>query len=74
MVPSSTLCRTQESLHLRRAEETQLENVRLIATSAALAWGKEAVTAEWREGRRLRASAEEDRIEKTRIPESDPLS
>lgn len=62
MVPSSTLCRTQESLHLRRAADTLLENVRIVATNAAIAWGREADAAEQRERRhekaRLRAAAE----------------
>jgi hypothetical protein len=51
MVPSSALCRSQESLHLRRAANTQLDNVRAVAVDAAAAWGKEAVAAERREGR-----------------------
>ncbi len=55
MVPSSALCRAQEGLHLRKAADTALENVRLVATNAAAAWGKEAVAAECREARQLRA-------------------
>ncbi len=51
MVPSSTLCRAQESLHRRRAADTPLENVRIVATNAAVAWGHEAVAAERRERR-----------------------
>ena len=52
MVPSSVLCRTQEILHRRRAADTLLENVRVIATTAAVAWGHEAVAAERRERRK----------------------
>jgi len=55
MVPSAALCRAQESLHRRRAADTSLENVRLVATSAAAAWAKEAASAESREARHLRA-------------------
>lgn len=60
MVPSSALCRAQESLHLRRATDTQLDNVRLVATEAAAAWAKEAVAAERREGRKVQASVAPD--------------
>ena len=41
MIPSSTLCRTQEDLHRRRAADTSLENVRLVANNAAAAWAKD---------------------------------
>jgi hypothetical protein len=51
MVPSSTLCRTQERIHLRHAADTPLENVRIVATNAAVAWGREADAAEQRERR-----------------------
>ena len=54
MIPSSALCRAQEDLHLRRAASTTLENVRLVSTSAATAWAKEAMAAEAREARQLR--------------------
>jgi len=53
LVQSSEFCRAQESVQRRRAAETPLENVRLIATGAAAAWAKEAVSAESREARRL---------------------
>lgn len=39
MVPSSILCRAQESLHRRRAADTLLENVRIVAINAAVALG-----------------------------------
>jgi len=51
LIPSSVLCRAQESLHRRRAADTLLENVRIVATSAAVAWGHEAAAAERRERR-----------------------
>jgi hypothetical protein len=54
MIPSSVLCRTQEDLHRRRAADTSLENVRLVANNAAAAWAKEAIAAEHRERRQTR--------------------
>ncbi len=51
---SSALCRKQEAHHLDRAAGAQLENVRIIAASAAAAWALEALTAERREERALR--------------------
>lgn len=51
MYPSATLCRSQEAYHRDRAAGTQLENVRVIATNAAVAWGQEALAAERREAR-----------------------
>jgi hypothetical protein len=51
MVPSSTLCRAQENLHRRRAADASLENVRIVATNAAVAWAREADAAERRERR-----------------------
>jgi hypothetical protein len=57
MNPSSILCRTQEALHRDRAAGATLENVRLIAASAAAAWALEANHAERREARGLRTRA-----------------
>ena len=54
MIPSSALCRTQEELHRRRAADTSLENVRLVANDAAAAWAKEGIAAEHREKRQSR--------------------
>jgi hypothetical protein len=51
MYPSSALCRAQEAHHLGRAATAPLDNVRAIATKAALAWGEEALSAERREAR-----------------------
>ena len=51
MVPSSILCRAQENLHRRRAADALLENVRIVATNAAVAWAREADAAERRERR-----------------------
>ena len=57
MYPSATLCRAQEAFHRDRAAGTPLENVRAIASAAALAWGQEAVAAERREARGVRTRA-----------------
>ena len=57
MIPSSALCRAQESLHRRRAADTSLENVKSVSISAAAAWAKEALAAESREARQLRSHA-----------------
>lgn len=54
MYPSSVLCRAQEAHHLGRAATASLDNVRVIATRAALAWGQEALCAELREARHSR--------------------
>jgi len=52
MYPSLTLCRSQEAFHRGRADEASLENVRIVAVTAANAWGEEALLAERREARR----------------------
>lgn len=57
MQNSSAFCRAQEALHIKRATETTLDNVRAIATAAAAAWRGEAVLAEQRETRRSNAAA-----------------
>ena len=57
MYPSSTLCRAQEAHHRDRADGALLENVRIIARDAAVAWGLEARCAEKREARHLRTRA-----------------
>lgn len=54
MFPSSNLCRSQEAHHRERAAVATLDNVRIIATNAAIAWGQEALVAELREARRVR--------------------
>lgn len=55
MYLSSALCRAQEALHVDRAASAELDNVRLIATKAAVAWGQEALSAELREARHCQA-------------------
>lgn len=73
MQPSSILCRTQEAFHRDRAEATSLENVRVIATSAAAAWAIEATQAERREARgiRTRAVAELIAVQKLLVPDEE---
>lgn len=73
MQPSSILCRTQEAFHRDRAEAAPLENVRVIATSAAAAWAMEAKLAERREARviRTRAVAELIAVQKLLVPEEE---
>jgi hypothetical protein len=51
MQPSSTLCRTQEARQIALAAGSDLANVRTVATLAAAAWAKEALSAEKREER-----------------------
>ncbi|HEY1124678.1 MAG TPA: hypothetical protein VGE65_03525 [Sphingobium sp.] len=49
MTTTSAKCRDQQAYHRERAEGAALENVRVIAVKAAVAWGKEAVRQEMRE-------------------------
>ncbi|TGX56346.1 hypothetical protein E5A73_03470 [Sphingomonas gei] len=60
MPPSSILCRAQEALQRARAAASTLDSVRIQAEAAAAAWAKEAVAAEHRERRKLRAAATND--------------
>lgn len=55
MHPSSILCREQEAQQRARATSALLDNVRIVAEKAAVAWGREAVAAERREARHDRA-------------------
>jgi len=55
---SSVFCRAQQANHMQRAAESRLSNVRAIATSAAAAWGIEALAAERREKRTIRRQAD----------------
>jgi hypothetical protein len=54
---TSAFCRAQQDDHLKRAAAASLENVRVIATKAAAAWGREAELAEIREAKRERENA-----------------
>lgn len=70
---TSEQCREQEAIQAKRAKDEPLENVRIIAVRAAIAWGREAVAAERREARRLRTSviAEMRRVSSERPPVDD---
>lgn len=59
MQPSALFCRTQESLQRSRVAAATLDNVKAVASAAALAWGKEAALAERRESRLSRVTVEE---------------
>jgi hypothetical protein len=61
MQNSSSFCRSQEAIQIKRAAETALNNVRTIATKAAEVWRLEAVAAEQREDRhRKRTTLQSD--------------
>lgn len=51
MANTSAFCLAQEALHRDRAAVTDLDNVRIVATSAAAAWAREAVAALRREAK-----------------------
>jgi hypothetical protein len=57
MALSSAFCRIQEALQYDRAAGASLENVRKIATTAAVAWGQAAALALTRETKVGRESA-----------------
>ncbi len=65
MALTSDFCRTQEALQRDRAASTQLENVRTIATRAAVAWGREAL---------LMQNCEATRRRRNALPEAASLS
>ena len=62
MYPTADLCRIQQAYHRERAETSLLENVRIVANKAAIAWGIEADAAEDREARRVRTRSTADLI------------
>jgi hypothetical protein len=57
MAMTSEFCRAQEALQRGRAAESQLDNVRVVAIRAAVAWEREAIMAESREAKRERENA-----------------
>jgi hypothetical protein len=71
---TSRLCRAQEAAQRERAASTALENVRIVAERAALAWNRAAIVAEQREARRARtrAIAEIGSLQEQRSDEDDP--
>lgn len=56
MQPSSIFCRAREAHHQSLAHAATLDNVRLVANTAAAAWAKEGMAAVLRENRKLRSS------------------
>lgn len=54
---TSDQCRAQEAIQWERARIEPLENVRIVALRAAIAWGHEATAAEQREARKRRTRA-----------------
>lgn len=58
MAHTSAFCLAQEALHRDRAAAANLDNVRIVAASAAAAWAREAVVAL----RRERQLGREDRL------------
>lgn len=68
---SSALCRKQEAHHRDRAAAAGLDNVRIIAASAAAAWGLEALTAERREQRALQAGVDVSTDSRRTLDESE---
>lgn len=73
---TSALCRAQEAFQRDRANSAQLDNVRIVAEKAAIAWAREAVAAERREARqaRTRAIAEIAALQKQRSDDEDDRS
>jgi len=59
---SSGLCRAQQSYQRDRAANADLPNARMIAGAAAMAWEKEALTAEGREEPQIRVHMFTDTI------------
>ena len=57
---SSDFCRAQQAIHAERADKALLDNVRVVANKAAVAWGVEAQVAEVREARRDRTRTPAD--------------
>jgi hypothetical protein len=72
---TSIMCRTQEAAQRARAANASLENVRIVAERAALAWAHEAGEAERREARRARARAvaEVASVKKQRSEDDDQM-
>ena len=54
---TSDQCRAQEAIQRERAQSEPLENVRIVALRAAIAWGHEATAAEQRDARKRRTAA-----------------
>lgn len=76
MYPTSSICRSQEAYQRDRAIHAVLENVRILAGTAAIAWGKEALLAEKREKRQRDRALIVDPIPKQnlRVPSAEDRS
>jgi len=70
---TSDQCRAQEAIQWERAKSDPLENVRIVAKRAAIAWGHEATFLEGREAskRRVRAIAEIMELQRQRTDDDD---
>lgn len=70
---TSSHCLAQEAAQRERAAETSLENVRIVAERAAIAWKLEAIAARQREARhaRTRAISEMESLKKRRKKQED---
>ena len=74
MTLSVTFCRTQEARQLALATSAPLENSRRIAAVAAVAWAKEADTAERSDARKLRSAALQQRAMNLRTEQDRSMS
>jgi hypothetical protein len=74
MTPSVTFCRTQEALQLALAASAPLENSRRIAGVAAVAWAKEADSAERSDARKSRNAALQQSASNVRDAEDRAMS
>ena len=63
MQPSSAECRKQEAIQWDRAKSEPLENVRIVAIRAAIAWGHRANFQERQEASKHRAQLIADIIQ-----------
>lgn len=70
---TSDQCRAEEAIQWERAQSEPLENVRIVALRAAIAWGHEATAAEQREARKRRtvAIAEMMQVQRQRTDDDD---
>lgn len=70
---TSDQCRAQEAIQWERAKSDPLENVRIVAKRAAIAWGHEATFLEGREAskRRVRTIAEIEKLQRQRTDDED---
>ncbi|GGN52444.1 hypothetical protein GCM10011349_25990 [Novosphingobium indicum] len=72
---TSAQCRAQEAIQSERAKSEPLENVRVVALRAAIAWGHEASFRENREAskQRARTVAEIMQLQRQRTADDDVI-